>query len=218
MGLILSSLLSDNGSYGPDMAMEICSEIIRMKVKVVSHPLGFIQSVISESGREYRINFWGTQLGHTKVPNWQIHTHRFNFRSRIIAGQLWETRYDVAENMDGELELYKVKYSTDGSVLQNSGRRVSANITTRQIHPSGTTYKIDATNFHSSGNHTKLALSIMEIGNVIEESPSVLGEVDYRGKFSPYLLQTIPPSDFMKAIDIATKGSGIKLFEEVKSA
>jgi|GEM_PF-5712356 len=197
----ISSIFDSRECYGFETAIRVVSILESAEINVRTHPLGFLQAIVIEGAREFRINFWGTSLGKPKTPNWPVHNHRFSFKSKIIFGELEETRYSVAECSDGIFALYAVSYNANGSTLKKiGGNNVSLTTAVINKYPSGVVYGCDSNVLHSAEASTGLTVSIMEIGKFNKSAPVVIGEPAYNAPVFQYEPHSVPLSSLRAEI------------------
>jgi hypothetical protein len=196
----LARLFQEVAQHPHDSVREFVAVLRSIAPIIKTHPLGFLQTGFVEDTTEYRLNIWGTSLGRTKSPNWQIHTHRFNFSSSIVVGRLIETQYAVTDDASGDFEVYCVEYSAGNSRLRDTGRRVRARVAAEGMYRSGQSYDVDARVYHRSELASDLAVTLMCIGEPVVTLPNVLGATHYGERFPEYVPQVIPLADVVDAL------------------
>lgn len=147
------------------------------------HPLGFVHAEIfrNDAGTR-RLHIWLANDRRPKLPNWPIHTHVFDLESRIIFGEVQDTRFKVSateSNDESTKRLYEVNYSSTSSRLVPTTTLVHAVEKTRQHFVAGESYRVPAEEFHSS--HVPLRNTAVTLASATllpdTSAPLVLGDV-----------------------------------------
>lgn len=184
-----------------DMVLWLCSFLESNNTEFYTHPLGFIQAKFVENTTEFRLNIWGSQMGRRKIPNWPIHTHRFDFESKVLAGQLSDTRLEVFPNEDGSLVAYAVSYEPKGSFLRpvDTSRRMVKKIA-KEIYSAGEHYSMSSADFHSSSSNTRLCITLMKLGRQANSPALVIGDKLPRSEVLEYKPIKLPGDQILSEL------------------
>jgi hypothetical protein len=189
----LSDFFAGLNHSSDEVLRELYDFLKLSKSRFFTHPLGFVQTVFHEEGDEFRLNLWGSIFGRPKIPNWPLHTHRFNFESNVIVGQLEDTLFDIIQDERGIYFRYCVEYEKEGSFLRPVDHvRMSLSERTRRVIGAGERYFMQSSDIHSSKNLTHLAISVMKIGLPSKNPAFVIGCVsaDTRIEYLPTEIDT----------------------------
>lgn len=82
---------------------------------------GALQAYIREGQeRELRVHIWHDSLVKPGIDESGLcHDHRFNMRSHVLCGTVFQTDFEIEESDDGEFETYTVLHAR--AALQKSG-------------------------------------------------------------------------------------------------
>ncbi len=113
------------------------------------HPNGFIQFDLPSGNR---LHVWSDELPRGQKFNTPIHDHTFNFKSRIIAGELNHTVYGFAPDNRGNYDLYAARpfLNGDDTTLENLGERGEFTIIEDLWFGAGDGYQFKAGWFHET--------------------------------------------------------------------
>lgn len=129
----------------------LLDEIILYTVPVW-HPLGFLTANIFEND-VYLIKFhiWPKIFRKKSKNNWFIHSHNYNFLSKIILGELCHTTYNLnySKETNHPYLLYDVLNNETGSILNQTAMPVSCEIDTTLIYQTNDIYTLSKHLFHS---------------------------------------------------------------------
>lgn len=163
-----------------------------------------------------RLHIWDNSLSHyinqEACRNFSIHSHAFYARSWIICGKVINDRYKISEtkgNLDNS--LFTIEYNkTINEVNQhtsnaiNTGNNVQVDQLSHEEYMQGSTYEIDAGDYHSSGTLSNNGLSATFFSFTAEN-----GRVDKSFVVGPNKLTSseinrkmhIDPTELLKSID-----------------
>lgn len=176
-----------------ETVISLCSFLDASDTKFFTHPLGFVQAKFIEDTTEFRLNIWGSRLSRRKEPDWPVHTHRFDFESKVVAGQLCDTRLELEDKVDGSLFVHTVIYEGARSFLQpldNCGRIVTRTI--ESVYSAGDRYSMGSAEFHYSVPITQLCVSLMKIGRSSISPALVIGDRVFERDLPEYYPEELP--------------------------
>ena len=78
--------------------------------QVLLHPYGFLQlSLTDTTWRDsgYRLHIWSNELPSMKMSEFQVHDHIYNINSKVLIGELKDTRYTVKGDSNGQYVVFK---------------------------------------------------------------------------------------------------------------
>lgn len=156
---------------------EVVSVILQMKGGVpLWHPLGFVSLLLKKGdGWALKLHYWPMETRRPKTPDWQIHDHRFHLESRVLNGALDNWTYRIEEG--GSDRLLPVSYSGKDSVIEPSGRPVTAVLEKKETHSAGAVYTIPRTTFHQSFvSLDSCAITIVLQSDFVQQPPFVVGK------------------------------------------
>ncbi len=147
--------------------------------EVRMHPYGFLQLSLSEGAWRdagYRLHVWSDELPQMKRPEFQVHDHVYEVRSRILLGSLRDIQYIVKDDTVGDYLLFKA----EGQKLCNTKQRVSCIKRRVFYYSAGQEYSVTKGDFHSSESLSPLTVTLFQKVNADPgKSPCVIGPAYY---------------------------------------
>jgi hypothetical protein len=127
------------------------------------HPLGFVliyDPLIQD--RSLRYHLWPVGWG---VPEGQetgeIHDHRYELNSIVVAGSLGQFTYDPNASTDGTHRVYEVKYEAQTSELLDADRWATLREIADDHFSAGTAYRLEPRAVHRIETLQRPAASIV---------------------------------------------------------
>jgi hypothetical protein len=130
------------------------------------HPNGFtkFRLAVEKNGLIVRLHIWEEPFNQG-----DIHSHRWNFASRIVSGSVIESRYEARADEVGEWTQYECsKGKSESYLLQRSGN-YSAHVVERNEYCKGQSYFRD----HKALHHISIAGPYPVITLMIQSAPKV---------------------------------------------
>jgi hypothetical protein len=121
-------------------------EIKRVGKNIRVHPNGFIQLDLEDG---YRLHFFLDNAVYVRFPQTPIHTHAFVLESRVLVGEITNVEYEVAEDPQGDLCLYRAM-SMETPLEKVEGVTYSISDKKEQIVKVGEAYAVKTGVFHES--------------------------------------------------------------------
>lgn len=121
----------------------------QVKVEIQVYPIGFLRLPFTKDRLHdgFALHVWKNDLPWRDSFN--LHTHIFNMRSRVLRGAIIDTEWDVVENLKGEYRLTKPYYQDGRMVLEELGRvNIRPNLPDK--HTQDEVYEVPKHQFHSS--------------------------------------------------------------------
>lgn len=119
----------------------ICSD---QSLVAYRHPNGFTKirlAALTDNGWAIRLHVWGK-----KSADENIHSHRWNFASRILIGSLIEETYETTES--GKYAKYYCAPSVEGRYSLDFQHECGVRQVRRDVYQLGASYVRDAKNLH----------------------------------------------------------------------
>lgn len=140
------------------------------------HPLGFFAcTLLTEGDRKLRLHYWPIEGGAPQSPECQIHDHRFEFRSWVLAGAVENIGY-VVSAAGREFSLYQAEYVDNRSILIKTARSLQLFEVSRCTFSAGSSYVLPAGALHETARvGTEAALTVLITKDVSADAPLVLG-------------------------------------------
>lgn len=158
--------------------------------------LGFIQIKL---GEKYRMHFYDKDLP-AIVHEEEIHNHRYDFKSRVLAGEFWQAFYvqktlnhaNRSSAMIVEEESCKADVKSDAKPYLSLFEEISS-----QTFSAGSEYSISHSLFHKV--KADFAITILERGEIVKENAEVARRQDAE-KICPFSKQ-ISEEELWEKID-----------------
>jgi hypothetical protein len=177
------------------------------RLALVRHPLGFIDVV--DQGSDLRtsrysshrvaIHIWSREYEQRESPRSVCHRHGWPMRSRIEYGTIANTIYQVTPESVGETWIeHEVGYGEGSSVAMRCLQSVRATPQPTCLLSSGSTYYMDADQYHDSECISELAVTVADIGPRTTSSTVVYPDsADLGAKRSRSLLSSSERSNLL---------------------
>ena len=187
--------------------------------------LGFIQAKLSETER---LHFYHPSLV-ANVPEEELHDHRYDFESAVIAGKLTNEIWTFRPDQDGPHELVKVSCEPGTSAAHIPPVRGEAAMSLRFETVAGARYLITHDQFHrvwaeSCITHITRKPKVKDLASVIRGSGAEavcpfgvsLSEDACWEIIAEMLGEAQKPGYHLRDIPRGTLGEASKIFEEVE--
>lgn len=143
--------------------------------EVRMHPYGFLQLSLSEGAWRdfgYRLHIWSDELPPMKRPEFQVHDHIYQVKSRVLIGELKDMQYTVTEDPAGVYVLFE---AADGKLF-NTGKKVLCEERKILCISAGAEYSVAKGDFHSSLSMAPMTVTLFQkIDANLSLSPQVIG-------------------------------------------
>src|SRR5690606_11815666 len=119
-----------------------------------AHPRGFyFSSQPLGYHKEFRYHFWPSPQGDSSgLDDGEIHDHRFDLGSFVLAGQISNEIYTFEPQDDGPVEVVEVRYPTGDAVgwsyLSRTGISGRYCVVSSQQYGAGDVYRVPAGTIH----------------------------------------------------------------------
>ena len=111
------------------------------------HPNGFTKirlASLSDSGWSVRVHVWTE-----RSSDRDVHSHRWNFASRVLSGNLTEKRYQLIRGTGG-WEMYRCAPSVMGLYSLQLERECDIRLVSEDLYRTGGSYQRDADILHTA--------------------------------------------------------------------
>lgn len=133
--------------------------------------LGFVQVKLDATRR---IHFWHPAHGQV-TPEEEMHDHRYDFQSRVLAGEMVHEVWDFVEGEDGDHEMLEVSCSPGAAAGPRSLSRGRVSLAGRYVLRAGSDYFFPAGRFHRG--FAKGAITFLTRGPVVSDFARVVHPV-----------------------------------------
>ncbi|MGH3394977.1 MAG: hypothetical protein ACRDPO_09825 [Streptosporangiaceae bacterium] len=110
------------------------------------HPNGFTKirlASLNDYGWAIRLHVWAEQ-----ASDYDIHSHRWNFASRVLSGSLTEETYALAGRETGNYSMYRCASSVNGRYSLNFQHDCDVTLVSKNSYDEGFSYERDAKTLH----------------------------------------------------------------------
>jgi hypothetical protein len=111
------------------------------------HPNGFTKirlTTLDDYGWTIRLHVWAE-----RASDYDIHSHCWNFASRILAGSLTEETYTLAAGA-GKYSVYNCSPSVGGQYSLKFQHKCDVNLVSKDVYQQGASYERDAKTLHAA--------------------------------------------------------------------
>jgi hypothetical protein len=118
------------------------------KKSIIPYGLGFYRIPLAGNRDEdgLALHFWLEGMPRNEDP----HTHIFNLTSRVLCGQVEDTRWEATPSLNGKYLLRSHVFRDNRYVLDGEGTLCDIHSTTKQVVGRGQTYNVPKGVFHTS--------------------------------------------------------------------
>ncbi len=165
------------------------------------HPLGFILCKLSQEGeKKIRLHIWPNNNDRMQNPSWLIHDHIFDLKSWVVAGEILNTEYTVADGKPN-YRVYNAKYEKDSSVLYRTDRQIFIDESTRSLVRSGEVYSVLSGVLHQSVSLSETtSLTVCETIDQPNINPTIAGDINGMARYS-YTRSEVDERDLRSIVD-----------------
>lgn len=145
------------------------------------HALGFIHCQLYKNDNgTLRLHIWPKNYRHKSEQKEKIHDHIFSLNSYVVCGEIKNLYYELVPhtslNCVDKLQLYKVEYKENCSILAPTGKFFSPILSESNLIKSKEIYKIDRKVFHESNvDHSQLVCTLVSTYDFVKDDPHMLG-------------------------------------------
>ena len=164
------------------------SELLALRLAIGApftyHPLGFVTCVLMrDKSRKVRLHYWPIGGGIQQSPDCQLHDHRFEFKSWVLAGSVENVEYDIS--VDGaQFAVYQAHYRGETSLLVKTSEKVGLVEVSRNRYQAGSSYTVQAGSIHETVRvGTVPAFTVLVTNDLSIADPIVLGSVEGEEKY-----------------------------------
>ena len=130
--------------------------------------LGFVQLKLDATRR---LHFWDPTLA-TLVNEKELHDHRYDFTSTVLAGRLDHIVYEFSEHPDGDHQLCEVFCQPEKSAPPRVLHTGFIQETSRQTFTTGQSYHFKQGQFHQGV--AAQAVTYLERGAIVSETARII--------------------------------------------
>jgi hypothetical protein len=141
------------------------------------HPNGFTKirlASLYDYGWAVRLHVWAEQ-----ASDYDIHSHRWNFASRILAGSLTEETYALTGET-GKYSMYRCSPSANGRYSLGFQRHCDVTLVNKNTYDEGFSYERDAKTLHMAyATPGSPAVSLFVQGSEQDDFTTVISRPDF---------------------------------------
>lgn len=130
--------------------------------------LGFVQLKLDE---DRRLHFWHPSAGQI-TPEEELHDHRYDFTSRVLAGEMIHEVWDWHPDADGDHEMLEVSCKPGVAANPEPVGRGWVTMSGRHAMRQGESYSFKAGLFHRGSAHR--AITFLTRGPVVSDMARVI--------------------------------------------
>ena len=194
-------------------------EAVRDRVRLIYHPLGFIDMLPSgvdlrtsrNARRRIALHAWSRHYSTYENPPSVCHSHGWPMESFLICGDIDNAIYRVAETQeDGPTSEYSVEYLPGDRVRMARTGFVSAIVESVEPLAAGHWYTMSPTDFHDARCTSEFALTAMLAGRRVSPSTVVYERSEAAIDSTPrHVLDAVTTKDMLSGISETLEGRAL---------